>query len=175
MKYLVKFFVITFFVLSCTYTQAEQKIVYVDMKSVLNTSKAGKGAQDYLKKVLEKDTKDFANSEKELKKDEAELLEKKTILSKEEYQKKADELRKKVINFQTKKRNAFDEITKKRAEAREKLIKGIDPILKKHIKENNISLVMDKKNIIAASGVDFDITEIIIEKLNKELPSLNLK
>ena len=34
---------------------------------------------------------------------------------------------------------------------------------------------MDKKNIIAASGVDFDITEIIIEKLNKELPSLNLK
>ena len=42
MKYLVKFVVVTLFVLVCTYAQAEQKIVYIDMKYVLNNSKAGK-------------------------------------------------------------------------------------------------------------------------------------
>ena len=51
MKYLVKFFVVTFFFLVCTYAQAESKTVYIDMKYVLNNSKAGKDAQDYLSKT----------------------------------------------------------------------------------------------------------------------------
>ena len=52
MKYLVKFFVVTFFLIVSTYAFAEQKIVVLDMKYVLNNSKAGKGAQEFLKKKL---------------------------------------------------------------------------------------------------------------------------
>ena len=48
MKYLVKYFVVTFFLLISTSVFAEQKIVVLDMKYVLNESKAGKGAQDFL-------------------------------------------------------------------------------------------------------------------------------
>ena len=50
MKYFVKFFVVTLFLLICTHTFAEQKIVVLDMTYALNQSKAGKGAQDFLKK-----------------------------------------------------------------------------------------------------------------------------
>ena len=50
MKYLVKFFVVTLVILICTHASAEQNIAYIDMKIILNESKAGKGAQDYLKK-----------------------------------------------------------------------------------------------------------------------------
>ena len=63
MKYLVKFFVVTFFLLVCTYTFAEQKIVVLDMKFVLNESKAGKGAQDFLKKSFKENQKKFLNME----------------------------------------------------------------------------------------------------------------
>ena len=42
--------------------------------------------------------KKFASLEKALKKEENDLLEKKSILSKEDYSKKADALRKKVID-----------------------------------------------------------------------------
>ena len=52
MKYLVKSFVVTFFLLICTHTFAEQKIVVLDLTYVLNESKAGKGAQEFLKKTL---------------------------------------------------------------------------------------------------------------------------
>ena len=51
MKYFVKFIVVTFFFLQCTYALAEQKIVYLDMTFVLNKSKAGEGAQIFLKKT----------------------------------------------------------------------------------------------------------------------------
>ena len=50
----------------------------------------------------------------------------------------------------------------------------MEPILDSYIKENNISLVIDKKDLIAGSN-EYDITKFIVERLNKELPSLNLK
>ena len=174
MKYLVKFFVVTFFVLICTDTFAEQKIVVLDMKFVLNNSKAGKGAQDYLKKTLAQKQKKFQEMEKSLKKEESDLLAKKTIIEKEEYQKKTDALRKKVIDYQSQRRASLDKIAVQRTEARQKLLEKIDPILNNYIKENGIIMVLDKKNILGGN-VELDITNIIIEKLNKELPSLNLK
>ena len=174
MKYLVKFFVVTFLLLVCTHTSAEQNIVYLDMKFVLNNSKAGKGAQDFLQKTFKENQKKFSDQEKNLKKEESDLLEKKTILSKEEYQKKTDDLRKKVIDYQSQRRASLEKITVQRAGARQKLLKKIDPILNNYIKKNDIYMVIDKKNILGGN-VKFDITKIIIEKLDKELPSLNLK
>ena len=174
MKYFVKFFVITFFLLVCTYASAEQKLVYLDMKYVLNNSKAGKGAQDFLKKSFSNNQKKLADKEKELKKEESDLLSKKEILTKEEYKKQTNELRKKVTIYQTERRSILEKIAKQRTEARTTLLKKIDPILKKYIDDNGISVVVDKKNIISGND-DLDITNIIVEKLNKELPSLKLE
>ena len=174
MKYLVKFIVVTFFLLICTHTFAEQRIVVLDLTFVLNNSKAGKDAQDFLKKSFQNNEKKFSSMEKNLKKEEADLLTKKTVLSKEEYTKKTDTLRKKVIDYQSQRRSALDKITTQRAQSRDTLIKKIKPILNTYMNENNISLVVDKKNLLAGEP-EYDITEIIVEKLNKEFPSLNLK
>ena len=174
MKYLVKFFVVTFLLLISTHTFAEQKIVVLDMKYVLNNSSAGKGAQDFLKNSISDNQKKFSDIESNLKKEENDILTKKTVLSKEEYTKKTDALRKKVIDFQSQRRSAIDKIATQRAQAREDLMKKIEPIIDIYIRENNISLVMDKKNMVGGL-TEYDITKIIVEKLNKELPSLNLK
>ena len=173
MKYLVKIFVVTFFILISTYAFAEQKIVYIDMKYVLNNSKAGKGAQDYLTKSFKENQKKFSNQQEELKKEEADLLGKKNVLSKEDYTKKADTLRKKVINYQSARRAAVDKIARQRKEAREDLLNQINPILESYSKENNITLILDKKNLIMGDS-DLDITNTIIEKLNTKLPSLKI-
>ena len=174
MKYLVKFVVVTFFVLLCTSSFAEQKIVFVDMTYVLNNSKAGKGAQDYLKKAISDNQKKFADTEKKLKNEEADLIGKKNDMTKEEYSKYSDALRAKVIEYQKQRKEVFDKITKQRADARKKLLDKVTPILENYVNENNISLVLDKKSLIISTPTT-DITKIIVEKLNTELPSLSLK
>ena len=174
MKYLVKFFVVTFFLLVCTYSFAEQKIVMLDMTFVLNESKAGKGAQDFLKKSFTDNQKKFIEIETSLKKEESDLLEKKNILTKDEYNKKTDSLRKKVIDYQSQRRASLDKIPTQRVKSRETLIQKLTPILDSYMKENNISLIIDKIYTLGGSGEN-DITKIVTEKLNKELPSLNLK
>jgi len=173
-KYLVKFFVVTFFLILSTHTFAEQKIVVLDMKYILNQSKAGKGAQDFLKKSFNDNAKKFTDIEKKLKKEENDLLGKKNILSKEEYAKKSDSLRKKVIDYQSQRRASLDKIATLRAKSRETLLQKIGPIIDSYVKENNISIVIDKKSMINMSS-EYDITKIITEKLNKELPSLSLQ
>jgi outer membrane protein len=174
MKHLVKIFVVTFLLLINTYALAEQKLVTLDMKYVLNNSKAGKGAQDFLKKSLVDNNKKFSDIENNLKKEETNLLDKKNILSREEYQKKADTLRKKVIDYQSQRRASLDKITNQRTKARQTLLKTIDPILNTYIQENNISIVIDRKYVLGGR-TDLDITDSIIKKLNKELQSLNLQ
>ena len=174
MKYIVKIFVVTFLALICTHSFAEQKIVILDLTYVLNQSKAGKGAQDFLKKTYDANQKRFEEIEKQLKKDESDLLTKKNVLSKEEYGKSMNALRKKFSDYQTERRSAIDKLTTKRAQAREALLKKLEPILGNYIKENSISLVVDKK-ITLGNKPENDITAAIVEKLNKDLPSLNLK
>ena len=174
MKHLVKIFVVTFLLLNCTHAFAEQKLVTLDMKYVLNNSKAGKEAQDFLKKSLLDNNKKFSDIENNLKNEETDLLEKKNILSKEEYQKKADTLRKKVIDYQSQRRAALDKVANQRTKARQTLLKTIDPLLNTYIQENDISIVIDRKYVLGGR-TDLDITDSIIKKLNKELQSLNLQ
>ena len=174
MKYLVKFFVVTFLLLIYTHASAEQKVAYLDMKFVLNNSKAGKGAQDFLQKSFKENQKNFLDEENALKQQESALIAQKAILTKEDYKKKSDVLRKKVVDYQSRRRASLDKITIQRAKAKNALLEKLNPILAIYIKENDISLVVDKKNIVMGN-TDLDITKIIVEKLNKELPSLSIK
>jgi len=174
MKHLVKIFVVTFFLTFSTYSLAEQKIVYFDLKYTLNNSSAGKGAQDQLKKMFSENQKKFEKQEKELKKFETDLIAKKSVLLKEEYQKKADSLRNKVTDYQKERRESLDNITLKRANAKEQLLNKINPILEKYSNDNNISVILNSKSVLFGSE-DSDITKLIVDQLNKELPSIKLK
>jgi len=174
MNKFIKYFLITSFLIFSSELLAEEKIAILDLKYVLNESKAGKGAQDFLKKSYTQNIKKFKDIESSLKKEEADLLSKKTVLSKADYTKKSDTLRKKVIDFQSQRRAAMDKITSQRSESRSTLIKSITPILETYIKENNISVVIRKIHTLGGNPEN-DITKIIVDKLDKVLPSLDLK
>ena len=174
MKYLVKFFVVTVFIIFSTHAFAAQKIVVLDMKYVLNNSKSGKGAQDFLKKKFNDNAKKFSELEKSLKKDETDLLASKANLSKDEYKEKSDSLRKKVAEYQSERRSSLDKLASKRSEVRKIIVDKIRPILDAYIKENGVSMVIDRESMIVGSK-DFDITDTIIEKLDKEFPSISLQ
>ena len=174
MKILKKLTLTIFLLVFTSQVFAESKVVFFDLKFILNNSKAGKGAQDYLKKTYDKNQKKFIDLEKNLKAEEKKLLEQKSVLSSEEYQTKTDSLRKKVIDYQSQRRSSLDKIAKQRADAREQLLNKINPLVADYMKEKEISLIIDKNNVILGNA-ELDITDVITEKLNKELPSINLK
>ena len=99
--------------------------------------------------------------EKDLKKEETDLLATKADLDKEEYKKKADELRKKVISYQNKRKSSLEKIAKQRAEARQNLIKQIKLSKKKEITLKNLNHYRDflsTKDISLAIKILFELS-----------------
>tara|TARA_B100000780_G_C21016019_1_gene407042 strand:+ start:403 stop:930 length:528 start_codon:yes stop_codon:yes gene_type:complete len=149
-------------------------VYFIDFKKILNTSDAGKKAQTYLQNKLKSDLDRFKKEEKKLRDDEKQLISQKKIVTNEVYQTKLTELRKQVAKLQKDKKSSFDKITKQRNEAKNQLLSKLNPIMKKHMKENKIRVVVDK-SIVLLGDQDLDLTSKIIEILNIELKSINLK
>ena len=174
MKYLVKFFVITFLIFKCTNVYADQKIVFIDVAKIMNESKAGSSAQQYIQKSIKLNIDNFKKIEESLKKEETDLLSKKNVLKKEDYNKKADELRKKINDYQLERRAKNEKISQQRSRAQKLLNEAMIPVLADYAKENEIDLVLNKKEVVLGIK-EKDITDIIIKKLDTKLPSLDLE
>ena len=173
LKYIVKIFVITYFIFGITNVNAENKIVYIDMNKILNESKVGIFVEKELTKSHEAKLDNFNKTEEELKKEEIDLISKRNVMAREEFDKNVKTLNEKAQEYQALRRQWFDEITLKRNDARAEVLKSLDPIITDHFEQNQISLILYKRNI--AIGIsDLDITDTIIDKLNKKLPSIKL-
>ena len=173
MKYIVKIFVITYLIFGITNTFAEDKVVYIDMNRILNESKVGSFVEKELTESHEEKLDKFKKTEEELKKDEIELISKRNIMAREEFDKKAKFLTEEAQKYQDERRQWFDEITVKRNNARAEVLKSLDPIITEYFEQNQISLMLYKRNI--AIGIsELDVTDTIIDELNKKLPSIKL-
>ena len=152
---------------------AENQVYFINLKKVLNESKAGSAAQEKLVKEFENQDKKFKNESNALKKQETELINQRKTLSADEYKKKVSSLRKKNVDFQNRRRSASSNFVKKKNNARNQLLKSLNPILQKYMDENGIMMIMNEKNVILANS-KVDLTNTIIDLLNKELKSIKL-
>ena len=147
---------------------------FIDFKYVLNESTAGKKAQKDLKSQLEKGIEKLNKDEKKIQEEEKKLIQQKKIINQDEYKKKVDELRTKVSKLQKERQSLLNNVAKQRAKARTELLKNLNPILENYMKEKNIKMIVDKKNLIIASK-ELDITSEVTNLLNGKVKSLNYK
>ena len=173
LKYIVKIFVITYLIFGTTNSFAENKVVYIDKNRILNESKVGIFVEKELTKAHEAKLENFKESEEKLKKEEIDLISKRNIMAREEFDKKVRLLNVEAQKYQDERRQWFDEITVKRNKARAEVLKSLDPIITEYFEQNQISLMLYKRNI--AIGIsELDVTDIIIDELNKKLPSVKI-
>ena len=107
----------------------------------------------------------LVDKEKELKKEETDLIKQKNVISNEEFEKKLSLLRNKASDYQKQRKKFNDSINKKRLDATSELVSLIQPILAEYANNNSISIIFQKKNIIIGK-TELDITEDILKILN---------
>jgi len=151
----------------------ENKIVYVDVNRIMNDSIAGKSITSQLEKNHKKNIAKFKKIEEELKKEEAEILSQKNVISKEEFEKKIINLRDKANNFRKERNNNINNLNNQRLAATEKMIKLIRPILSEFSDNNSISIIIDKKYIVIGKTV-LDITDDILKIADVKIGKIQL-
>ena len=144
-----------------------EKIVYIDMDKIMQISKAGKDAISKINDQKKKDVSKFQKIEKELKSREEDLITKKNVISADEFNKKLENLSKEINNYRTLRQQAIDLSTKSRLNASADFAEKIKPILADYASENNIDMIIQKKNIIMGK-TDLDITNEILKIVDKK-------
>ena len=170
-KYLI--IIISLFLLQSSNLLAE-KIVYLNIEKIMKESKAGQSIIKKINETNQKNLKKFKKIEEDLKNDEQDLIAKKNILSEEEFTKKFNLLKKKINDYKILRQNTIQDITTKRRNASSKFFKQINPILGKYASDNDISFILQKKNIIMGK-TEFDITDDILKIIDKEISKIKFE
>jgi len=139
----------------------------------MNNSIAGKSITSQLENNHKKNISKFKNIEEELKKEEAEIISQKNVITKEEFEKKIIDLRDKANKFRKERNNNINNLNNQRLEATSKMITLVRPILSEFSDKNSISLIIDKKNIIIGKTI-LDITDDILKIVDEKIGKIQL-
>ena len=136
-----KFLLYLIIILSFLISVKAEKIVYIDMDKIMQISKAGKVAIENINNQKKKDVNKFRKIEEDLKAQEEDLINKKNVLSAEEFNKKIDILKRKINDYRLLRQEAIDSSTKSRLNASADFANKIKPILAEYAGDNNICLL----------------------------------
>ena len=150
-----------------------EKIVYIDMDKIMQISKAGKTAIEKINNQKKKEVNKFRKIEDDLKAQEMDLINKKNVLSTEEFNKKIETLTKKINDYRKLRQEAIDSSTKNRLNASADFANKIKPILAEYAGQNNIDMVIQKKNIIMGKS-SLDITNEILKIVDNKITNLKI-
>ena len=152
---------------------AENKIVYLDVQFVIDNSELGKFYKKKIKKIKDKNKTELKKDETIIKKKENDIKNQKNILSKEEINNRVKDLNELLKKYQIKISDNNKIILDEKRKYSSKILKTLNPIVASYVNKNNITLVIDKKNVLI--GVkSLDITDKIIQILNAQTNEQNL-
>ena len=170
-----RFFIVgIIYFLSLINPLSANNIAFIDIKLLMQTSTAGLNISNKIK-ILEKQTiKLIENVGNDLKDKEKELVAKKNILSENDFKIEISKLKKKINEFNVMKNSEIKNFEKKKTQYNAKLLDSIKNILADYAKTNEITLLLQKQNIILGSN-DINITDDILNILNKKIKEIKLK
>ena len=169
-----KFKIILFLFFFLTNSYSEEKIVYVDMNILINTSKAGVSINKQMQKLIDDNNKEYEKIEKKLLKEEDDILKKKNVLDPEKYNQEIINFKNKIANLRNERKKKVSIIRDKNVKAKNELVSQVTKILAVFSAKNEIALVLNKESIILGKK-NIDVTEKILELLNNKVKNIKLK
>jgi len=171
----IKILIITFFVIFLsTQSKSEIKVAFVEMDTLMRESLVGKSLMIQINKMEKKNQKYFNDYKKKLATEKNKINSQKTILSEEEYNKKIISLNKDYKNFQTDGKNKINLLQSKKNKAMQKILSELKILLSDYSNKNNLTFIIDQKNIIIGKA-DLNITSEILKLLDINLKKISLK
>ena len=150
---------------------SNEKIVYVDMNTLINNSKAGTSINNQMKKILDKNNSEYQSLEKKLLQEEKDLLNKKNVLDPNKYKDEVNIFKNKINKLKIERNKEIEDIQKRNVKAKNELVSIVTEILAKYSTENKIKLVLNKESIILGIKT-IDITNEILTLLDKKVKKI---
>ena len=146
---------------------ADKNIVYLDIQYIIDNSNLGKFYKTKIKIKQDNNNEILQSEQKKLKEKEQEINNQKNILKKEELNKQFVEFNNLVVKYKELRKELNNSILKEKKNYSAEILRILNPLLTNYVENNNIHLVVDKKNILVGIK-SLDITITLLDILNKE-------
>ena len=150
------------------------KIAIVDIQSILRDSLSSKEARKKMDAIALQEQKVLSNEENKLRKEDQELQQQRSILAPDVYLQRQQKLQKEIRKLQKRSRNLNQVLDKSFRRTINKIQIVLLDELRKLTQELNINMILPRSQIVIAVD-DFEITKLALERLNKRLPSIDMK
>ena len=152
---------------------AEQKIAFLNMNQIISKSNAGSSILKQLNKLNDKNLSSLNKIEKNIKEKETKLISQKNIISESEFINKVELLKKEINEHNQNRNKLISNFNKLKIENTNKILKLINPILVKYSNDNEISFILQKKDLIIGK-TEYDITDDILKIINNDIKEFNI-
>jgi len=175
MNLIKKFFFFLFFlVLTTNILKAENRVSYLDIDFIITNTLAGKKLLASLKKEEELKVNKFKLNDENFKNKEIKILAKKNLISDQEINKELELLQIEFQKYRKEKIKEANGLKDKRNKNIMNFLNLINPIIEKYMNDNSIHILLDKKNVFIVNK-DYDITNNLIELINNQIKTIDIK
>ena len=144
------------------------------MDRLVSVSKSGASIFKQLNVINNKNLNSLKEEKKKLQQKEKKLIAQKNIISEADFQNKVNKLKSEVNNYNKSRNDMIKKFNKLKVENTNNFLKLINPILTKFADENEISIILKKKNLIIGKTT-LDITGEIIKIIDNEIKEFKIK
>ena len=155
-----------FYILFVTNAYAENKIVYIDVQYILNNSEIGKYYKKKFSEIEINEKKILQTKQKKIKETQDLINNQKNILAKDELDKKINQLNGLIKEYRKINNDIKKDLEIKRKNYTKEILSQLNPLLTSYAKENDINLIIEKKNILLGIK-SLDVTENILNIFDK--------
>lgn len=150
------------------------KIAIVDIQSILRDSLSSKEARKKMDAIALQEQSLISSEENKLRKEDQELQQQRSILAPDVFLQRQQKLQKEIRKLQKRSRNLNQVLDKSFRRTINKIQIVLLDELRKLTEELKINMILPRSQIVIAVD-DFEITDLALQRLNKRLPSIDLK
>ena len=145
----------------------------IDINKILSDSDAAISAAEDIEKIALEIESEIKSSDEDIIKEQNSLIESQSIMAPEAFESKRIEYEKKVQKYNNERQSKLIKIDELIAISRNDILNAIKPILEEISNEKGITIILEKTSIML-NAEKMDITNEVLKKLNKSLPSINV-
>ena len=145
----------------------------IDINKILSESDAAITAAEQIEEIAIEIENEIKLSDDEIIKEQNSLIESQSIMAPEAFESKRNEYENKVQKYNNERQSKLMKIDELIAVSRNEILSAMKPILEEVSNEKGITIILEKASIML-NAEKMDITNEVLKKLNKSLPTIKV-
>ena len=145
----------------------------IDINKILSDSNAAIAAAEQIEEIAIEIENEIKLSDEEIIKEQNSLIEAQSIMAPEAFESKSNEYEGRVQTYNNERQSKLMKIDELIAVSRNEILSSIKPILEEVSNEKGITIILEKTSIML-NAEKMDITNEVLKKLNKSLPTIKV-